>query len=89
MQSVKYGEAIELPEPPQKEGFVFDGWDGLPESMPAKDIVLIAIFTDITGIDDVKSEIRKVKTVYDLNGRVVENPTTGIYIIDGKKVFVK
>ena len=89
MQSVKYGEAIELPEPPQKEGFVFDGWDGLPESMPAKDIVLIAIFTDITGINDVKSEIGKVKTVYDLNGRVVENPTTGIYIIDGKKVFVK
>jgi hypothetical protein len=89
MQSVKYGEAIELPEPPQKEGFVFDGWDGLPESMPAKDIVLIAIFTDITGIDDVKSEIGKVKTVYDLNGRAVENPTTGIYIIDGKKVFVK
>ena len=89
MQSVKYGEAIELPEPPQKEGFVFDGWDGLPESMPAKDIVLIAIFTDITGIDDVKSEIGKVKTVYDFNGRVVENPTTGIYIIDGKKVFVK
>ena len=89
MQSVKYGEAIELPEPPQKEGFVFDGWDGLPESMPAKDIVLIAIFTDITGIDDVKSEGGKVKTIYDLNGRVVEKPTTGIYIIDGKKVFVK
>ena len=89
MLSVNYGEAIELPEPPSKEGFVFDGWDGLPESMPAEDIVLIAIFTDITGIDDVKSEIGKVKTVYDLNGRVVENPKNGIYIINGKKVFVK
>ena len=41
--AVNYGEAIELPEPPQKEGFVFDGWDGLPVTMPAKDIVLIAI----------------------------------------------
>ena len=89
MLSVNYGEAIELPEPPSKEGFVFDGWEGLPVTMPAKDIVLIAIFTDVTGVDDVKSEIGKVKTVYDLQGRVVENPTNGIYIIDGKKVLVK
>ena len=89
MLSVNYGEAIELPEPPSKEGFVFDGWEGLPVTMPAKDIVLIAIFTDITGVDDVKSEIGKVKIIYDLNGRAVENPTNGIYIIDGKKVLVK
>ena len=26
---------------------------------------------------------------YDLNGRVVENPTKGMYIIDGKKVLIK
>ncbi len=88
MLSVNYGEAIELPEPPSKEGFVFDGWEGLPMTMPAKDIVLIAIFTDVTGVDDVKSEIGKVKAIYDLNGRVVENPTSGIYIIDGKKCWV-
>ena len=30
-----------------------------------------------------------VKAFYDLNGRVVENPTKGIYIVDGKKVLVK
>ena len=89
MLSVNYGEAIELPEPPSKEGFVFDGWEGLPMTMPAKDIVLIAIFTDVTGVDDVKSEIGKVKAIYDLNGRVVENPTNGIYIINGKKVLIK
>lgn len=86
--TVNYGEAIELPEAPQKYGFLFEGWSGLPESMPAEDIVLIAIFTDITGINDVKDE--KVRTVYyDLNGRVVENPTKGVYIIDGKKVLIK
>ncbi|MBO7239855.1 MAG: leucine-rich repeat protein [Bacteroidaceae bacterium] len=89
MLSVNYGEAIELPEPPSKEGFVFDGWDGLPVTMPAKDIVLIAIFTDVTGVDDVKSEIGKVKTIYDLNGRAVENPTNGIYVVNGKKVLIK
>ena len=43
---------------------------------------------DFTGIENVKAEIGKVKTVYDLNGRVVENPTSGIYIIDGKKCWV-
>ena len=89
MLSVNYGEAIELPEPPSKEGFVFDGWDGLPVTMPAKDIVLIAIFTDVTGVDDVKSEIGKVKTIYDFQGRKVDTTNKGIYIINGKKVFVK
>ena len=44
---------------------------------------------DPTGIDDVKIENENVTTVYDLNGRVVENPTKGIYIINGKKVLLK
>lgn len=44
---------------------------------------------ETTDIDEVKGEGEKVKTVYDLQGRVVENPTSGIYIIDGKKVLVK
>ncbi len=44
---------------------------------------------DPTGIDDVKSDNENATTVYDLNGRVVENPTNGIYIIDGKKVLLK
>ena len=42
-----------------------------------------------TDIDEVKGESGEVKTVYDLQGRIVENPTSGIYIIDGKKVLVK
>ena len=44
---------------------------------------------DFTGIDEVKGENGEVKTVYDLNGRVVENPTSGIYIVNGKKVVIK
>lgn len=55
---------------------------------------------DFTGINDVKGENgtegrcpeglkSKVKTIYDLNGRAVENPSDGIYIINGKKVLVK
>jgi hypothetical protein len=30
-----------------------------------------------------------VKGIYDLAGRQVENPTTGIYIVDGVKTLVK
>ena len=51
----------------------------------------------IDEVDDVlkgepmvdSSQSGEVKAVYDLQGRVVENPTSGVYIIDGKKVLVK
>ena len=42
-----------------------------------------------TGITEVKGENGNVKTVYDLQGRKVESPSRGIYIVNGKKVFVK
>ncbi len=44
---------------------------------------------ETTDIDELEGENGKVKTVYDLQGRVVENPTSGIYIIGGKKVIIK
>ena len=44
---------------------------------------------ETTDIDELNGENGDVKTVYDLQGRAVENPTKGIYIIDGKKVFIK
>ena len=44
---------------------------------------------DFTGVENVKAESGKVKTIYDLNGCAVEGPTNGIYIIDGKKVLIK
>ena len=47
-------------------------------------------FTDIDEVEDgLEGEDGEGKTIYDLQGRVVENPTNGIYIIDGKKVLVK
>ena len=43
-----------------------------------------------TGIDEVKGESGEMKTIYDLTGRRVEAITApGIYIVNGKKVFVK
>lgn len=35
------------------------------------------------------SENGNVKDIYDLQGRKVETPTKGLYIIDGNKVLVK
>ena len=42
-----------------------------------------------TDIDKVKGENGDAKTVYDLQGRKVETPAKGIYIINGKKTLVK
>ncbi|MBO7273111.1 MAG: hypothetical protein J6U89_09630, partial [Bacteroidaceae bacterium] len=42
-----------------------------------------------TGIEDVECESDNVNTVYDLQGRKVEVPTKGIYIVNGNKVLIK
>jgi hypothetical protein len=48
---------------------------------------------DFTGIEDVYDEEEvegeKVQTIYDLQGRKVEVPSEGLYIINGKKVMIK
>ena len=43
--TVKYRESITPLEAPEKEGYTFSGWDGLPRSMPAKDVVVKGSFT--------------------------------------------
>lgn len=42
-----------------------------------------------TGINDTQLAQDKQQTVYDLQGRPVENPTKGIYIVNGKKTLIK
>ena len=88
--TVEFGAKIELPTPPEKEGYIFSGWVGVPDTMPAEDIVIEGEYiVDTTGINDVKAENGKVKGVYDLQGRKVDNATNGIYIINGKKTLIK
>lgn len=39
-EQVTYGTTIPVPETPVKEGHTFSGWDTIPETMPAKDLIL-------------------------------------------------
>ena len=45
-------------------------------------------FSGTTAIDPVVTEVND-NIYYDLSGRRVDNPTQGIYIVNGKKVLVK
>lgn len=49
----------------------------------------IADDNDPTGISNVNVETQKDNVIYDLQGRRVNNPTKGLYIVNGKKVLVK
>ena len=42
-----------------------------------------------TAIESVEEVAEEEVVVYDLSGRRVENPTEGIYIVNGKKTFIK
>ena len=90
--TVEYGAEIELPTPPEKEGYIFTGWIGVPATMPAEDIVIEGRFeVDTTGINAVTLDLEK-NEVYNLKGQRItesENLTRGIYIVNGKKVYIK
>ncbi|MDE6679792.1 MAG: InlB B-repeat-containing protein, partial [Muribaculaceae bacterium] len=42
---VEAGDPIVAPEAPEKEGYTFDGWQDIPEVMPAHDIVIGGSYT--------------------------------------------
>ena len=76
--------------------YIPNGTKSLYEKREPWNIFFYIVEMDYTGIENVKAEPTvdasqsgKVKAIYDLNGRMVENPTKGVYIIDGKKVLVK
>ena len=43
--SIHYGEQINTPEEPYKEGYTFNGWEDVPISMPARDITINGTFS--------------------------------------------
>lgn len=61
--SVGYGLVIPSIGNPQKKGYVFANWEGLPTTMPGHDIVVNAVFKVFDGvIPDVTYYIRNVET---------------------------
>ena len=70
--------------------YVPNGSKSFYEKIEPWNLFLYIVEMDFTGIDDVKAEsVEDNGIYYDLNGRAVENPANGIYIINGKKVLVK
>ena len=54
-----------------------------------KDVNIYAKSRVATGIEEVKTENGKVEAIYDLQGRRIDSPSKGIYIIGGRKVIIK
>lgn len=47
-ETVEYGSPIEVPDNPQKEGYIFKEWlPKVPETMPAEDMTFYAVFEEI------------------------------------------
>lgn len=42
---IEYGESITPEAEPTKEGYTFSGWSEIPETMPAKDVIVKGTFT--------------------------------------------
>ena len=95
--SVAYGSPVILNNyvPSDPSRYTFTGWDGESfETMPAHDLEYTAILTD--GIIS-RSMKKQQGDVYNLNGVKVRTNTTekqqlkrkGVYIMNGRKYFIK
>ena len=91
MRYVKGGNIYSMLTP------IFDGYTLTESNADYDELARVGKNIDITltytkndtGITEVRGENGDIKTVYDLQGRKVESPSRGIYIVNGKKVFVK
>ena len=94
---VVYGASIEAEGDPEKEGYLFSGWEGIPDTMPAQDVSVYGSFM-INGIPYIINKDRKVN-VYNVLGQTIrvavdeynalENLPTGVYIVQGRKYIVQ
>ncbi len=100
-KEVEFGAEIEAPEAPVKEGYIFDGWNDVPETMPAHDVVVTGTMSvdPSSSVNTIGVAADDAVTVFDLNGKllfknvkaseVAGRLTPGVYIINGKKVMIK
>ena len=78
-----YGETIVPEESPKTTGYVFSGWLGLPETMPAEDLIIVGVFAALDGnyTDDqgVQYTLEDNKEGYAVSG-ISKNPASNIVI---------
>lgn len=87
----EYGATI-IPEPQPEGEYVYFEWIGIPETMPAHDVIVTSNYT--TEIKDVLIMIQEGAKIYTPNGKQIEILQKGLNIIrtnDGKvmKIVVK
>ena len=96
---VTYGSAIEPIADPEKEGYTFSGWEGLPETMPAHNVEIHGTMLIDTGLEAIMADSKDgLASVYTLQGILVkenipienleEELPRGIYLINGHKVMI-
>jgi hypothetical protein len=50
---------------------------------------ILKVVADPSAIESINPDELGDSEVYDLQGRKVENPVSGLYIVNGKKVFIR
>ena len=93
--SVEYGATITLAENPTRDGYIFSGWSGYPETlvMPAGDVVVTGAF-EVNGLAKVGAAATSGDEYYDLTGKPLPQPQRGINLVrkaDGttRKIIVR
>ena len=87
----EYGATI-TPEPQPEGDYATFEWTGLPQTMPARDVVVYASYT--SGIVELLMPRQQNVRVYSPNGKRLNSPQKGVNIIrmsNGrtKKIVVK
>ena len=80
------GETIEDEDAPQKEGYTFSGWDGLPDTMPAEDVTVNGTFAaneyHLTYIVD-GAIYKEYDVKYDTTIKAEDEPTKEGFTFSG------
>ena len=96
--AVDYGTVLDIPVPTVPEDMEFKGWTTeIPATMPAHDLDIYGTYDYPTSIASLQANQRV--TIYTLNGLLIckdaqwqtvkDKLAAGMYIVNGKKIFVK
>ena len=96
--AVDYGTVLDIPVPTVPEDMEFKGWTTeIPATMPAHDLDIYGTYDYPTSIASLQANQRV--TIYSLNGLLIckdaqwqtvkDKLAAGMYIVNGKKIFVK